>query len=185
MSVFFSGTPLQRWGIWLSNHASQFPQGDLPSLPMVYRNSVLKRSPSFGRSRSKADSVNRKHLHINLNQSVFVRDVRAVREAVAVRDACGFPTKRTTSTIATIATFATVWTIDTNCQQIRSDLQNSPPSRLSSVSSLPSKPRSQVKLHIQAWIRFRFGSDSPLEIAKQLRNHCFWKPKQRHFQFQK
>ena len=82
MSVFFSGTPLQRWGIWLSNHASQFPQGDLPSLPMVYRNSVLKRSPSFGRSRSKADSVNRKHLHINLNQSVFVRDVRAVREAV-------------------------------------------------------------------------------------------------------
>ena len=33
-----------------------------------------------------------------------MRDVRAVREAVAVRDACGFPTKRTTSTIATIAT---------------------------------------------------------------------------------
>lgn len=82
MSVFFSGTPLQRWGIGLSNHASQFPQGDLPSLPMVYRNSVLKRSPSFGRSRSKADSVNRKHLHINLNHFVFVRDVRAVHEAV-------------------------------------------------------------------------------------------------------
>ena len=57
--------------------------------------------------------------------------------------------------------------------------------RLSSAPSLHSKPLSQVKLHIQAWIRFRFGSDSPLEIAKQLRNHWFWKPKQRHFQFQK
>jgi len=50
------------------------PRRILPTVLFVFTSMVVI-------IHSKADSVNWKHLHLNLFQSVFVRDVRAVREA--------------------------------------------------------------------------------------------------------